>query len=253
MRTVYAVSLVLGVGLAVLYLFQDRYFDFLYFFSNVLAPLIAGVAVVTSAIALKKYWGNPADKFSRIWLAFTLGMICWFLGEAIWTVYALLLNVEVPYPSIADVVWLIGYIPLIFAITMYIRTFRFVVSKAMLTVAAATVFIGSLVIFSSLASPILASATEEETTTLMVDIAYPALDVIMFSLSIIGLLIFVRGKIASAWLFINGAILMNVIGDILFSFTTLDGTYYNGHYLELFYYWGYIMFALAFYTHRKEL
>jgi hypothetical protein len=180
-------------------------------------------------------------------------MTLWFLGELGWMIYALFLNVEVPYPSVLDVLWLIGYVPLTLAILMYIRTFKFVVSRAMLAIATVTVIVGGLAIFAALATPISASATEGATATLVVDIAYPALDVLMLSLSILGLLIFVKGKIASAWLLINGAILMNVIGDIMFSYTTLDGTYYNGHYLELFFYWGYMLFALAFNAHRKEL
>jgi hypothetical protein len=46
---------------------------------------------------------------------------------------------------------------------------------------------------------------------------------------------------------------MDVVADLLFSYTTLNGTYHDGHWLELFFHWGYILFALAFYTHRKEL
>jgi len=246
-------SLVLSLSLALIYFFQERYTDFMYFFSNAFPPFIAGAAVIASASALRKYWGNPGDKFSRIWLGFTLGMIFWFLGEVSWTVYTLLLNVEIPYPSIADVAWLIGYVPLIAAIELYLRAFRFAISKAMYAVAVVAVSIGSFALFTFLVSPIVVAATEEEITTLIVDIAYPALDLTLFSLSILGLLIFAKGKIASAWLLINGAILMNVIGDMLFSYTTLQGTYYNGHFLELFFHWGYILFALAFYTHRKEL
>jgi hypothetical protein len=252
MKAVYTISLLMSVGLTVFYLFQNLYVDFMYFFSNVLAPVFAGVAVATAAIALKKYWGKPTDKFSKIWLFLTLGMVCWFLGEAIWMVYALVLNVAVPYPSVADAVWLMGYLPLIFAILMYIRTFRFVVSRSILTAAAGTVLVGSLAILASLATPILASSTQQD-TTVAVDIAYPALDIIMFSLSTIGLLIFAKGRMANAWLLMNGAILMNVVGDLLFSYTTLNGTYYNGHHLELFFLWSYILFALAFYVHKKEL
>jgi hypothetical protein len=46
---------------------------------------------------------------------------------------------------------------------------------------------------------------------------------------------------------------MNVVGDMLFSYATSQKTYFNGHPLDLFFYWGYIFFALAFYTHMKEL
>jgi len=84
------------------------YSDLIYALSNVLSPSFAGLAVLLSAFALLRYWGKPQDKFSRIWLCFTLGMGFWFLGELIWAVYALFLGVEIPYPSIADVLWLVG-------------------------------------------------------------------------------------------------------------------------------------------------
>jgi len=75
--------------------------------------------------------------------------------------------------------------------------------------------------------------------------------------AILGLLIFtvtrLKGAIGGAWLFINAGILMNVVGDMLFSYATSQKTYFSGHSLDLFFYWGYIFFALALYTHMKEL
>ena len=253
MRTAYITSLVLSISLALIYLFQGRYPDFMYFFSNAFYPFVAGVAVIVSGFALRKYWGNPGDKYSKIWTSFTLGMVFWFLGELSWAIYALLLSIEIPYPSIADVVWLIGYVPLFIALYLYIRTFQFAISKTMFTIATVAVCITSLAFLLFLVPPIFADASEHDMVTLTVDIAYPALDIVLFSLSILGMLIFAKGKIAQAWLLINGAILMNVVGDVLFSYTTLQGTYYNGHWSELFFAWGYILFALAFYVHNKKL
>lgn len=253
MRTAYIASLVLSVSLALIYLFQDKYPDFIYVFSNAYFPLVAATAVIVSGLALRKYWGNSGDKFSKIWTGFTLGMIFWFLGELGWTIYTLLLNVEIPYPSIADVVWLIGYVPLFIALYLYIQTFQIALSKKMFTTATIAVCIVSFVFLLFLVPPIFADTAEKDMITLTVDLAYPALDIVLFSLSILGLLIFAKGKIAQAWLLINGAILMNVIGDLLFSYTTLQGTYYNGHWSELFLALGYILFALAFHAHKKEL
>jgi len=47
----------------------------------------------------------------------------WFLGEAIWAGYTLILNVEIPYPSVADVFWLGGYVPFFVALYLYVKTF----------------------------------------------------------------------------------------------------------------------------------
>jgi len=94
-----------------------------------------------------------------------------------------------------------------------------------------------------------------DTTALVIGVAYPALDVVLFTEAILGLLIFIEGKIGKAWLLINAGILMNVIADMLFSYTTAIGTYWKvpAHPLELYFHWGYILFILAFYTHVKEL
>jgi len=223
--------------------------------SNIFAPLTAGTAVAASFLALRRYWDTLSSRLSRIWLCFTLGMILWFLGELGWTIYVLVLGIEIPYPSIADIFWLSGYIPLFIALDLYIRLFRPALFRRMYFVGAALVSILSVTLFIVLAPPILEA--EEDVVTKIVSIAYPVLDLMLLSEAILGLLIFtmtkLKGRIGVAWLFINAGILMNVIADILFSYTTLQGTYYDGHPLELFFHWGYILFALGFYTHMKEL
>ncbi len=253
MKTLYLGSILLGAILALIYFFQNQYADAMYLFSNAFPPIIAGVAVASSAFALKKYWGKPEDKFSKIWLGFTLGMIFWFLGELGWAVYTLLLNVEIPYPSIADIAWLIGYVPMMAAFHWYVRTFQFTISKTLYKAGAVIIGLFCLGHFAYFLAPVFAEMAETEITTVAVDIAYPALDLVLLGYALLALLIFFRGKIAVAWSLISAAVLMNVAADMLFTYTTLQDTYYCGHPLELLFHFGYILYALAFYAHRKEL
>jgi len=184
-------------------------------------------------------------------------MVFWFLGELGWAFYTLVLNVEKPYPSVADAFWLIGYVPLFIALYVYVQTFKPAVSKRMLRIAGGMTLLASLVIIFALIPPIMAAA--EDPLTEVVDLAYPALDVLLFAIALLGLLIFMvsrlNGKMETAWFLINAGIFMNVVGDVLFSYTTLTGTYWSppAHPLELFFHGGYILFLLAFYTHMKEL
>jgi len=254
-RKAYWTGIAVAAVAAVIYSFQGYYPDFMLVFSNVFAPFIAAVTVATSFFALRRYWDTLSSRLSRIWLGFTLGMTLWFLGELGWATYVLVLGIEIPYPSIADIFWLSGYVPLFMALDLYIRLFRTALFRRMYFVGAVLVSVLSVTLFIVLVPPILGA--EEDAVTKIVSIAYPALDLILFSEAILGLLIFtvtkLKGRIGVAWLFINTGILMNVIADMLFSYTTLQGTYYDGHPLELFFHWGYILFALAFYTHMKEL
>ncbi|NWG10830.1 hypothetical protein HXY33_03640 [Candidatus Bathyarchaeota archaeon] len=142
-----------------------------------------------------------------IWLCFTVGLFLWFVGEAIWMGYAVILGVEIPYPSVADAFWLIGYIPLFVALYLYVRLFGAALTRKDLVVSlAATIILASI-----------------------------------------------KGKLGKSWLLINASILSNVAGDMLFSYTTAQNTYYNDHLLDLLFLYGYIFFLLASYIHTKEL
>ena len=229
----------------------------MYTFSNISSPIIAGVAALSSFFALRRYWDKIGSRISRIWLCFTLGMLLWFLGEPCWASYAMFLNVEIPFPSIADVFWLSGYLPLFIALLLYVEIFQPAITFKLFLVAGAIVASMSAIIFSSLMIPVLANASQQDMVTLGVSLAYPALDLFLFLEAILGVSVFtitkLKGRIGVAWHFMNAAILLNVIADMAFSYTTLNNTYYDGHPLELLYHFGYMLFALAFYVHQKEL
>jgi hypothetical protein len=239
------------VTLTLLYVFQGYYMDFLAFISNILAPVIAGAAVIISGFSVQKYWNKAGESFSMVWLCFTIGLFLWFVGEAMWMGYALILGVEIPYPSVADAFWLIGYIPFFVALYLYVKLFGAALSRKTLAISVAATIILTLLVSAALITPIVGA--EEDLTTLIVDFAYPLLDLGLFSISLLGLLIFLKGKLGKSWLLINAGILSNVAGDMLFSYTTAQDTYYNGHLVDLLFLFGYIFFLLAFYIHTKEL
>lgn len=251
MLTIYKASLIVIVALTLLYVFQDYYIDFLAFFSNILAPIIAGVAVIVSGFSLQKYWHKAGERFSMVWLFFTIGLFLWFVGEAIWMGYVLILGVEIPYPSVADVFWLSGYVPFFVALYLYVKLFGAALSKKTLAISMITTLILTLLVSGTLINPII--GVEEDLTTLIVDFAYPLFDLALFSVSFIGLLIFLKGNLGKSWLLINAGILSNVAGDVLFSYTTTQEIYYSGHLLELLFLFGYIFFLLAPYVHTMEL
>lgn len=246
----YKVSLILAVGLALIYAFQGFYPESIGPLSNILSPLFAGLAVISAGLALRKYGQNLKERFSIVWLCFTVGMVLWFLGEAIWAIYTLVLNVEIPYPSVTDVFWLVGYVPLFLGLFLYVKTFASVLSRRMLS----TVIIVVLVSSALVTAPLIASiGTEEDTVTMIANFAYPLLDLLLLAASLLGIVIFSKGNLGKSWLLINGGILATMVGDVAFSYASMQGTYYNGHPIDLIYNWGYLLLFLAFYVHTKEL
>jgi hypothetical protein len=184
-------------------------------------------------------------------------MAFWFLSEFTWAVLTLGLGIPNPYPSIANVYRLVGYGALFLAIFAYIRIFHPVVSAKTVAISAAAALPTSAGIIPTILLLVRGRAATINLPTLFVTVAYPLLDLLLFATAMLGLLVFtispLKGKLRGAWLLLNAGILMTVYGDLLLSYTNLTGNYYQGHPLELFFHAGYILFALAFYSHTKEL
>ena len=250
MLTLYKITLATAVALTLVYAFQGFYPEFISPLSNAVFPVVASAAVFSSAFALRKYGPKP-NKFLTIWICFTVGMTLWFLGELSWAVYTFLLNVEVPYPSIADIFWLGGYVPLLIALFVYSRLFASVLYTRKKALIAALILILGVLVSVALIVPIM--GVEENLATLTIDLAYPLLDIALLSMALVGLTIFQKGGIGKSWLWIILGIMLNVAGDMVFSYTTAQGTYYNGHLSELLFIYGYLFFMVAFYVHTKEL
>jgi len=243
-------------GLASIYFFGAHSVS-LAFLSNIFRPVAASVSLLASCFALRRYWENLDSTFSRIWLCFTLGMMFWFLGELSWSLLTLVFSMPNPYPSIVDVYRLAGYVAVFSAIFVYMGIFQPAISKRIVATATAASFPTSAGIIPSILLAVRGKVSEVNLTTLLVSVAYPLFDLLLFATSMLGLLVFtttkLKGKVGGAWLLLNAGILMNVFRDLLLNYTNLNGIYYEGHPLELFLYVGYIFFALAFYTHSKEL
>ena len=247
----YQLCFALSVALGLIYAFQGFYQDFMYIFSNTFPPFIAAVALMMALIALRRYGKRFRTTFSIVWFCFALGLALWFLGELSWGLYTLAFGVEIPYPSIADVFWLSAYAPIYIALLLYIKPFKMVLSKRSICAIALIIAVLCTLVTLFLIGPIL--STSKDLIILVTDLAYPLLDLILLSAAILGLMIFFKGTIGRSWLLICLALVFDAVADFLFSYTTLQGTYYNGHPLELFYQWGYILYALTFYVHTKEL
>jgi hypothetical protein len=66
------------------------------------------------------------------------------------------------------------------------------------------------------------------------------------------LFLYGRGTFWRPFLFVTIGLVLTFIGDILFTWTSLNGTYYNGSYLELFFHWSYLALAYGFYVRFRN-
>ena len=195
-------------------------------------PLLLSLTGVGVAFVLfRREIRNPVG--ARVWGSMALGLGLYSLGEAIWSVYELVLHQEVPYPSIADVAWMAGYIPLAVSLVIQFGSLRATVSTAKKTLIA---LFGAVMIALAVwlvILPILTSPDAGKPVEVFFSIGYPVEDLVLLVLSATLVLTLFGGRLAVSWGSIAGGILLLALSDLLFSYGTWNNLYYPDGKLNL--------------------
>ncbi len=242
------IALASSVSLAVLYTVLQWWGAYLVAISDVAFVLVSGLSAFFGLLVVLKL--GARGRFGRVQLGFFLAVFSWFLGELVWGIYEVGFGVLVPYPSLADIFYLAGYFPAIIGVALFLKVFSRGLSELKLAAAA---LVGLMIIgltYSFLLNPLLSNPTGLLTKAF--DVAYPTLDAVLLILTIAMLLAFEGAPAATPWFWISVGMVLMTIGDIGFSFGTLQGWYYSGHPIELLYVWGYVSLGLGFDNQRKQ-
>jgi len=201
------------------------------------------VLVLSIIIAIRN---RLVGSHGKAWILFAAFAISWFTAEMFWDVNELILEID-PYPSEADFFWLLGY-PFYFGFLMfYLKPFRKAISKKM--IAAASIFSIALLIPAFYVS----YDADMEPTDIdnILALSYPLLDSVVLVPALIGITLFLTGKVNFLWTLMCLAIMCVIAADIGFFFGTLEDDYYSGHPVEILFHWVYILFAFGIYDHFK--
>ena len=243
------VASVLGVSLV--FAMQGYYQSLIGPLSNFFPAAAAAAAFGSAVLCFIRYGHGIHRGFELVWFFFSLGTGLWVVAEVTWALYYFVLRVAVPYPSVADFFYVGGYFPMLAGLALYGRTFSVAMSRRRLAASLAVICVAaSMALYFVVPSELSTSPTLLKALT---DLGYPILDLALFSLTVIALAIFITGSIANWWLLFGVGSVLYVIGDEFFLYQVAAGSYYNGSLDDLIFILGYLMFALAFYMHRRVL
>lgn len=235
--------LVASAVLVLVYVFGQADHKFMLAFSNAAAPTSAFAAFLAACLAARRF---HKSNLGTIFSTLAVGLLFWFLGESAWSFYALALNVETPYPSVADAFWLVGYVPLGAGLYMVFKASGFAHRKPVkaLSILAAAA-IGLLATYS-LILPTMCSPSEDP-KAFFLDLAYPTLDTVVF-LFAFGLLVALSGtRLGWTWFPIPLGVFMNIVADMSFSWLTSFGGYEGSNPVDVVWVLGDILFIYGFY------
>jgi hypothetical protein len=236
----------LAFGLTTLAIFEDKVA--LLYFADLSINVVAGTALFLAFLIV---WRQKLGGLhGKTYAAFAIGLVLWFAAELVQTYYEIGVDDEVPFPSIADALWLAGYGP--FGYHLFV-TYRFFNKSARphnltIVVAATAGIFGSLVPIIVLNSSLLTDNLLE----LVVNVLYPSLDAALIVPAIMTFSILRKGRLTAVpWVLLSASILIIAAADSIFGYiaaTNPDSEIWG---FGVFYLSGYLCMGGALYCHNR--
>ncbi len=210
-----------------------------YFFGCIfgLIPLVGGIVGLQNS----EDWGGLKSVMGRATALLSLGLLSWSLGSLIWAYYNFFGAIDVPYPSWADVayimswpLWTWGAIELSRATGARFSLRQRGGKLALLTIPVAVIAASYYLLIVVARGGEL--VTDGGVLKTFFDLAYPIGDVVILSLSLIvfGLSFkYFGGKFKTPILILLAGFVLNYFADFAFSWTTFQETFYVGSWVDV--------------------
>ena len=254
--TVYVITLVLWLAFVFLSGNSATYEGPL--FSYILKPFLVGMTILPLIGGLiginnSKHWGGWSSVMGRGLFGLGLGMVAWSGGMVIWNYYLFFTDIQVPYPSAADAIFILSW-PLwtyglvhVSKITGSKFALREKLGRVILTTIPIVIIIFSYYLLFEVARSGLIELGGGA-VKLFFDLFYPIGDVVILTITVL-IYNFSRRYLGGIYktpiLLLLVGFVFNYISDFIFSFTTTNETYFNGHIVDILFTTTMFILALA--------
>jgi len=188
-----------------------------------------------------KLWGGLKSAVGKSIFFLSLGTLAWSIGMLAWNYFIFIAKVEVPYPSLADAAFILSW-PLWTLGVIYLSkatgvrfALRSAVGKILLFVVPAIAMVASYYLLIEVGRGGVIELDVSSVLKLFFDLFYPigtavilAMVLTFFTLSFN----FLGGKYKTPIVLLTAAFVVNYFADFTFSYTTTNGTYFNGHFVD---------------------
>ncbi len=204
-------------------------------------------------IIKSKKWNFFKSIISKSVLFLSLGTLTWSIGTIIFAYYNLHLNIEVPYPSLADVayiiswpLWTVGMIYLLKVLGVKYRL-KNITEKSFFLIIPLITIVASYYLLFVVARGGLINFSDGN-LKLFFDLAYPIGDVVIITLAILiySLSVNYLGGLLKLPIFIIlSGFVINYIGDFSFVYKTTKETYFVANWVDLIYTTAFFLLGLG--------
>jgi len=164
----------------------------------------------------------------RAWLLLGSGMTLWAIAELVWAYLQIVIGQGVPYPSPADMIWSIGFIPLILGLSAGHRSLGVRLSnrQRVLTVLVYVLLLAALAI--GLLGPMYVDLPPASWPEAVIGAGYLVGDLTLAFIAMLSLAVLWNGLIGRPWPPIAVGLLLFAISDTVFAYAAWKGLYAVG-------------------------
>jgi hypothetical protein len=214
------------------------------FAGNLMYIPVSGMFLVVSLLMISRF--GTSGNIGLAWVSFGGYAISWFIAEMLWIVQELYLKID-PFPSSADIFYLVGYPFLLMFFIAYLQPVRSAITKKMLA-AASSFAVGVLVPSLYIA---LEPSNISDLLQLILSVIYPTFDAMILIPALLGVALFFKGQVNLTWTLICLGSISVFVADTAFLFAQNEDSYYTGNPMEIMFYWNYILLTFGVYGHMK--
>ena len=218
--------------------------------THILLAVCAWLAAILALRASRMF--EPGVSARRVWVLFGAGMTALAISESLWIAYWVV-GQPIPYPSLIDILWGIGFLPILASLVLQYRALHVQLSRRQKQLVLAT-YVGLLLLalFVSLRY-IISSPGEVAVVQLLVGAYYLIGSLGVAFIATLSLMYLRGGLVARPWIYLVLSILMFAVAGLAFSFGTWTNTYVTGgNFLstvsDVGYLAGYLLAAAGGYT-----
>lgn len=253
---------VLSIMLLILLNIATPFGDAFFKTSNTLLSAVMALVAAFAFFQVRKIEKDPVS--IHLWTCMTAGLALWGLADTTWAVFEVFLQVEAPYPSFADLLWIAAYPVMLYGLAARLKSLRVQPTRAKRYLIMALAVFWLILTAAFVLRPILADFSADRLLEGLVNLFYPLGDLALVIFASYYFVLLSKGRYALAWRLIFAGLMWMTASDLLFSYATWNGMYYpeNGLnfvtiFIETTYVGAYVISALGGYvyivvTHIKE-
>jgi hypothetical protein len=166
----------------------------------------------------------------KIFLGIGTALALFGIGDIVWGYYIIILHVDLPYPSLADLFYILYDGAVIYTACIFLSAAGGRIQRSHIIETCIIGIISAIALLGYLVRPDISAGWNNPQT--FFNIAYPLFDVLLLSVSYVSFRT-LGGTLRTGTLLLSTAMIIETIADTVFSVTTASGTYVNASWCDL--------------------